>query len=160
MPSGVKWVFCIALCSVLVVSLAVGATVGSVYNAGMISVQVQPRGGGGINIAMPAAVAHVALAAVEFVPASTLQLDGAPPQALDAIEHYLPAAQEALDALARQPDFVLVEVHDDDESVTVRKEGRSIRVLVDSDDGRIDVAIPLSTVGEFTRRMKKLSREY
>ena len=158
MPRGVKWVLGIALASVLVVSLAVGATVGSVYNAGVISVSVQPRDGGAINVVMPAGVANMALAAVEFVPVNSFGLDEAPAEALEMLEHYLPAAQHALDRLAEQPDFVLVEVQSRDETVVVRKEGRSLRVLVDSHDARIDVKIPLSTVKEFGKRLRRLSR--
>ena len=160
MPRGVKWVLGIALGSVLVVSLAIGATVGSVYTAGVISVSVHPRGGGAINVAIPAGVVNVALAAVEFMPVDSFLLDEASAEALQVLEHYLPAAQQALDRLAAQPDFVLVEVQSRDETVVVRKEGRALRVLVDSDDGRIDVTIPLSTVKEFTKRLRRLSREF
>ena len=160
MPSGVKWVLAIALTSVLLVSLTVGATVGSVYHSGAISVLVQPRSGGAISIAVPASVANVALAAVEFVPLEALPTDEAPAQALNLLEHYLPAAQQALDRLADQPDFVLVEVESDGEHVLVRKEGRSLRVLVDSDDGRVDVSIPLSTVKQFTKRLRRLSHDF
>ena len=160
MPRGVKWVLGIALASVLLVSLAIGATVGSVYNAGMISVLVQPRGGGAINVAVPAGVANVALAAVKFVPVGSFPLDEAPAEVLEVLEHYLPAAQKALDRLASQPDFVLVEVHSRDETVVLRKEGRALRILVDSDEGRIDVTVPLSTVKELTKRLRRLSREF
>ncbi len=159
MPRGVKWVLAIALAPVLVVSLAVGATVGSVYSAGVISVSVQPRGGGAINVVMPAGVANMALAAVEFMPVDSFYLDEAPVEALEILEHYLPAAQQALDRLAAQPDFVLVEVQSRDETVVVRKEGRALRIIVDSDDGRIDVKIPLSTVKEFAKRLRRLSRD-
>ena len=160
MPSGVKWVLGIALASVLLVSLALGATVGTVYRAERVSVSVQPRGGGAINVAVPAVIATVALAAIEFVPVEALPLDDVPAEALDALEHYLPAAQEALDRLAEQPDFVLVEVRSRDETVLVRKEGRKLRILVESNDGRVDVSIPLSTVKEFTKRLHRLSREF
>ncbi len=79
---------------------------------------------------------------------------------LEVVEHYLPAAQKALDELAAQPDFVLVEVQSRDETVVVRKEGRSLRVVIDSDEARIDVTVPLSTVKEFTRHLRRISREY
>ncbi len=160
MPRGVRWVFAIALGSVLLVSLAVGATVGSVYHSGMISVSVQPRDGGGINVAMPAGVANMALAAIELVPASSFALDESSDEVLEVVERYLPAAQKALDELAAQPDFVLVEVQSRDETVVVRKEGRSLRVVIDSDEARIDVTVPLSTVKEFTRHMRRISRDY
>ncbi len=160
MPSGVRWVLCIALASVLLASLALGATVRTVYQAEKVSVSVQPRDGGAINVAVPAALATVALAAIEFVPLEALPLDDVPVEALDALEHYLPAAQEALDRLAEQPDFVLVEVSSRDETVLVRKEGRKLRIVVESNDGRVDVSIPLSTVKEFTKRLHRLSREF
>ena len=160
MPGGVRWVLGIALTSVLLVSLTVGATIGTVYQAGTVSVSVQPRSGGAINIVVPAGIANMALAAVEFVPVEALPLDEAPAQALDALEHYLPAAQEALDRLAGEPDFVLVEVHSRDEHVVLRKEGRTLRVLVDYNDARVDVSIPLSTVKQFTKRLQRLSREF
>jgi hypothetical protein len=159
MPSGVRWVLGIAFTLVLLVSLTIGATVGTVYQAGTVSVSVQPRGAGEINVAVPAGVANMALAAVEFVPVGAFPLDHVPAEALDALEHYLPAAQQALDRLAEQPDFVLVEVHSRDETVVVRKEGRKLRVIVESNDGRVDVSIPLSTVKQFTKRLRRLSRE-
>ena len=109
---------------------------------------------------MPAGVANIALAAVEFMPVGSFYLDEASNEALEALEHYLPAAQQALDRLAAQPDFVLVEVQSSDETVVVRKEGRSLRVLVDSDDARIDVTIPLSTVKQFAKRVRRLSDEF
>ena len=51
MPAGVRLVLGIALGSVLLVGLAVGATVGTVYHAGTISVSVQQRGDAQINVA-------------------------------------------------------------------------------------------------------------
>lgn len=160
MPSSVRWVLGIALTPVLLVSLTIGAAVGTVYRAGTISVSVQSRGAGAINIAVPAGLANVALAAVELVPVKALSLDPVSAEALDALEHYLPAAQQALDRLAEQPDFVLVEVRSRDQTVLVRKEGRTLRILVESNDGRIDVSIPLSTVKQFTQRLRRLSREF
>ena len=68
--------------------------------------------------------------------------------------------EEALDELAAQPDFVLVEVQSRDESVVVRKEGRSLRVILSSDEARIDVTVPLSTVKEFARHLRRISRDY
>jgi len=162
MPTGVKWVLGFALGSVLLVSLALGATVGTIgtiVRSETISVTVQPRGGGDIRVAVPAVVANVALAAVEFVPAAALPLDEIPTEALDLLEQYLPSAQEALDRLAAQPDFVLVEVKSRDEHIVVRKQGRKLHVLVESRDERIDVSLPLSTVKQFTKRLRRLSRE-
>lgn len=160
MPSGVKWVLAITLTMVLMASLAVGATVAAVYGGGAISVAVQERDGSDIHVAVPAGVANAALLAIDLVPAAALPLDEIPDEALDAIDHYLPAAQDALDRLAEQPDFVLVEVQSRDENVLVTKEGRHIRVVVDTDGERIDVTIPLSTVKKFTKRLRRLSREY
>ena len=160
MPSGVKWVLGIALGSVLLVSLALGATVGAVVQSEKISVSVQPRGGGDIHVAIPAGIANMALAAVELVPAAAFPLDPASSEALEMLEEYLPAAQEALDSLAAQPDFVLVEVESRDEHIVVRKQDRSLLVLVESNDERIEVSLPLSTVKQFTKRLRHLAREF
>ena len=61
MPRGVLWVLAIALASALTVGLAVGATANAAYHAGTISVHVQPRGGGDIHVAVPAAAANLAI---------------------------------------------------------------------------------------------------
>ena len=160
MPNGVKWVLGIALGSVLLVSLALGATVGAVVQSEKISVSVQSRGGGDIHVAIPAGIANMALAAVELVPAAALPLDPASSEALEMLEEYLPAAQEALDSLAAQPDFVLVEVESSDEHIVVRKQDRKLLVLVESNDERIEVSLPLSTVKQFTKRLRHLAREF
>ena len=157
MPRGVQLVLGIALACVLTVGLAVGATVNAAVSAGTISVHVQPRGGGDIHVAVPAAAANLAIAAVQLVPGNTWE-DEVPSEAIDALERYLPFAQDAIDALADQPDFVLVEVDSEDEHVVVEKRGNKIVVVVDSDDGRIKVSLPLSTVKEFGKALKRLAR--
>jgi len=158
MPRGVRWVLVIALACVLTLGLTIGATVNAAVSAGTISVLVQPRDGGEIHVAVPAAAANLAIAAIELAPGNTWMIDEAPPEAIEAIDRYMPFAQDALDALADQPDFVLVEVDSDGEHILVEKRGRKIVVEIDTDDQRIKVSLPLSTVKEFGKALRRVSR--
>lgn len=156
MPRGVRWVLAIAAGSVLMVGLAVSATVGAVYRAGTVSVHVLTEEGGDIHVAVPAGAANLALSAIEWVPGGTWPLDGHTSDALDDIRHYLPVAQEALERLIDQPDFVLVEADSKDEHVRVRKQGRTLSIVVESDGTRIDMTLPLSTVREFGKALRHI----
>jgi hypothetical protein len=158
MPRGVQWVLGIALAVVLTLGLAVGATVSAAIGEGTISVHVQPPGGGDIHVAVPAAAANLAIAAVDLAPGGSWVADEVPREAVEALDRYMPVAQEAIDALAAQPDFVIVEVDSADEHVLIQKRGRRILVLVDGDEGRIEVSLPLSTVKELGKALRRLSR--
>ena len=71
---------------------------------------------------------------------------------------WMPTAQAAIDALAAQPDFTLVQVDDGNDHVTIRKEGRKLVIEIDSPDERVRVSIPLTTVREFCKKLDRISK--
>lgn len=60
-------------------------------------------------------------------------------------EEELNAALKVLSKMGDAPDFTLLEVEDGDDHVTIRKEGRTLRLRVDSRDALVNVSIPQST---------------
>lgn len=157
MSRAFKWVLAIAVTMVTLVGIAVGATVTTVYRAGMVSVSVAQQDGGEINVALPAGLANAALAAVELVPQRHFEIDGETRELLRSLEKMWPAAQEALDELSAQPDFVLFELTSDREEIVVRKVGRELHILADDGSERVRVSLPLSTVKAFTKRLNRIA---
>ncbi len=146
-------IFLIAMVTVFVLVVAtVGATAATVYRAGTIAVRVDDRNGDRIAVTVPAGLARIAIAAV---PVSVL---GEALNELDELEPWMPAAQAGWRELAAAPDFVLVEVHGRDESVVVKKQGHRLVVHVDSPDARVDVAVPLGTVGALLAKLDRARR--
>ena len=157
MPRPVRGVLLIAAGTVALIALTVGATFAAVYGGGSVAVSVEHDDASRIDVAIPAGVANVALAATSAIPAGRWAAGEIPADARRELERYLPHAQEAIDLLAAQPDFTLVEVDSPDTKVLVRKEGRELRILVDDDGTRIDVAIPLSTVRRVGKRLGRIA---
>ena len=157
MPAPFKFVLVIALAAVLITSIAVGATVGTIYRAGTVSVSVTQNGGGGVDVAVPAGLAQAAFWAVSMAPTQPLELDRETRQALRSLESVWPATQDALNALAAQPDFVLFEMNGPSETVRIEKRGRKLWIYVDESDQTIEVSLPLSTVRAFSKRLERIS---
>ena len=133
------------------VALATVGTAGAmVYSAGAIRIHVQEHRAGGenINLVIPAAIVPVALA---FAPDKHLQ------HAAVEIRAVLPILQAAAGALARTPDFILVEVRERDEHVLVEKIGDTFRVRVESDDENVDVSFPISMVMSVANRLSRVT---
>ena len=134
----------------LTLALATAGAAGAlVYNAGAIRVHVQENrpGGENINIVIPAAIVPLALA---FAPDKHLQ------HVAVEIRAVLPILQAAAEALARTPDFTLVEVRERGEHVLVEKIGDTFRVRVDSDDEKVDVSFPISMVLSVANRLSRI----
>ena len=119
----------------MVATIAAGAA--AVYHAGSITVEILEDEGGRFNVSVPAGLARVAIA---LAPDSIIE------EAADELQPVLPALRAGWDEFVRSPDFVIVEVHSDDDHVRVEKQGRKLSVLVDSSDAKIRVSIPLDTV--------------
>ena len=153
MPVAVRWVLAIALGIVVVMSLAVGGAVAAIYQGGTIAVDVRVNHGSSkIAVEVPAGLANLAIA---LVPSDVIPVEEVAPIA-DELRPYLPAAQAALDELARLPDFVLVEVEGPDEHVVVKKVGKEILVLVEADGATVKVSIPLTTVRQFWNKLEQV----
>jgi hypothetical protein len=134
--------------TLLVLIAAGGALAWSIHSAGMLTVDIHAKGPGGCDITgirIPAAVAHVALALV-------------PDQAFDwaeddELQRWGPLIHEACHQLLKSPDFTLVEVVDDDESVLIRKRGKTLVIDVEDHQERVHVTVPLGVAKAFARKI-------
>jgi hypothetical protein len=64
-----------------------------------------------------------------------------------------PAAGRLLEELWKAPDAVLVRVSEPDESVTIRKQGGTIRIDVTGESERVRVRVPIAFVEDVLRRV-------
>lgn len=127
------------LAVILGVPIAMLATVASL---GIVVVDVREGGPSGhrVVVPVPLVLAQAALAVAPAVaPQDKLRI---PPEALA----HVGLAREVIEALADAPDGELVRVEDGSEHVLIAKEGRSIRVRVDSDREHVNVTVPLHLV--------------
>ena len=129
------------LAGILVVMGAIfwGAVL-TVYQTGVVVVEVHEKDPSGTNLFLPVPVvlAHAAIAL-------------APEEELREVRAELGARKElvmaACEELSRCPDdTVLVEYKSQDEEVIVRKDGDTLKILADTADGTVRVRVPLSSV--------------
>jgi len=110
---------------------------GTVAATGVVVVDVkEPREGHHIVVPVPLALAQVAAG---FVPEDKMRLR-IPPHA----QAYLPAARQALAALAASEDAEIVHVEEPGQTVSVRKEGALLHVEVHERDEQVDVRVPIA----------------
>lgn len=123
---------------VLIGAVAVPAiAAGTVAATGVVVVNVQEaRGGHHFVIPVPLGLAQVAAG---FVPEERTHLH----LPADA-QQYLPAARQALNALAAAEDAELVRVEEKDNTVSIRKEGDILHVHVEEKGEKVDVQVPIS----------------
>ena len=106
-------------------------------------------GGQSVNIKVPGAIIPIA---VQFVP------DKAFGEIPCEVFDHIPMLRAACDELAKQPDFVMVEVYDGDEHVTVAKRGRDLVVDVIADGEEVHVTVPLSLMKSVVGRLARLEK--
>jgi hypothetical protein len=121
---------------------AVTAAVPAVFAAGLASldwmvVDVREGGPSGQRIVVPFPLV-VARAALAFAPPPA-QSVATPPELREAA----PMAAAVLDALREAPDAELVRVEQRGETVSIRKEGDSVRVFVENGKETVRVTLPL-----------------
>ena len=113
------------------------AAAGAVAATGVAVVDVrEAKNGGRIVVPVPLVLAQAAAA---FVPEHKMKAR-IPPEAAA----YLPAAREALDALATAEDAELVRVEEPGQVVSIRKEGAMLRVRVDDGGEQVNVQVPIA----------------
>ena len=122
-----------------------GATIGAIGtcigNAGMLVVDVREQGGDDIRIKIPAALVHAAIGVLPDRLVRTARAEMG-----ETFDRVGPAVRAVCRKMEGLPDFVLVEVVNREEQVSIRKEGGRIVVDVDSDGERVHVVVPLETV--------------
>ncbi len=124
---------------VLIGAVAVPAiAAGTVAATGVVVVNVQEaRGGHHFVIPVPLGLAQVAAG---FVPEERTHL-----RLPEEAQHYLPAARQALSALAAAEDAELVRVEEKDNTVSIRKEGDILHIHVEEAKGeKVDVQVPIA----------------
>ncbi|MBD3236834.1 MAG: hypothetical protein GF330_09030 [Candidatus Eisenbacteria bacterium] len=133
----------------LLLSVAVAAVAVSVHRCGILRVDVHDWEGDGqhIRLRMPGVVVPIA---VQLVPDAAF--GEVPGEVLEHIE----LMEVACDALARQPDFLMIEVHDAREHVTIAKQGDDLVIEVESPDEDVHIMLPLSLVKSMTARLARL----
>ena len=153
------------IAKILVISFAVGALMllgsgfivaGTVAKSGLVTISVHEKGPDGMDlfIPVPAGLVKVglSLAPVVLRVVGQRDIDHELEQYREELDLILPAVVEVLAVLESMPDTTLVEVEGRNEYVRVTKEGGRIRVLVDEDDTRISISVPVHlfrSVGDF-----------
>ena len=127
--------------------LAAGATVAA---TGVAWVDVREGGPNGTRIVVPVPLLAAEMAAT-FAPMPDIRSEMG-----EAREH-LGAARKVLDALRESPDGELVRVEERDETVVVSKVGDTLRVEVHGDDEDVTVNVPLESAAEVIRPDGRIS---
>ena len=144
MTRGTRLLLAVLIGGCLLTAATIAAGAAAVYRAGSITVEVFEDEGGRFDVSVPAGLARVAIA---LAPDAILE------EAAGELEPVLPALHAGWEEFVRSPDFVIVEVHSDDEHVRVEKQGRKLSVLVDSPEAKIRISIPLHTVSSLIGRL-------
>ncbi|MCK4413000.1 MAG: hypothetical protein KAY32_05615 [Candidatus Eisenbacteria sp.] len=124
-----------------------GALAVSVHKAGIIEVDIHATGPGGCDLRglkVPGALAPIL---IDLVPNDEFD------EAREEIDEWCPLAREICRAIGRCPDFVLAEVESDGEFVKVSMEGRRLVVIIESDDEKIRIVVPIGTVEAVLKKL-------
>lgn len=121
----------------------------AIHQGGMIEVDVHAKGPGGTDVTglrVPGCLASLAL---HFVPDREFRVQAGE---LDRRGLTSESLRKVMDALAKIPDAVLIEVRDRDEHVRIAKEGRHLTVLADGDDEIVCVRVPIRLAAQLARK--------
>ncbi len=145
MSKTAKILLTVAVCWLVIVIGSGVALAATVVRGGLVKVAVdQP--GRNLDIAVPAALVHVGLAALPFVLEDEVMAD-----VRAEVGDFGPAAAAALRAVEEAPDAVLVDIQDNGETVRVIKKGRHLEVHVQSADGDVEITLPAGLLGSIAR---------
>ncbi len=120
----------------------------SVVRSGVVKVKVHESGTDGMNIYVPAALVGIGLDVLPLV----MEKDMWTEMRTD-LGDWAPAAAAALQAVEDAPDAVLVDVHNDHESVQIVKEGRSLEIHVKDASGTVEISLPAGLLGRIAREI-------
>ena len=144
MSLGTKVFLSIAGAVALLMLLTVGVVAAAIYQAGTIDVDVRPADGGRVSVAVPAALANLAVA---LIPSSVLR------DTSHELHSVLPAVRDAGRELWDAPDFVLLEVTGPDESFKIEKRDGQLIVQIDDDGNSVLIEIPIETLRKVTEKL-------
>lgn len=120
----------------------------SVVRTGVVKVKVHESGSDRMNIYVPAALVSVGLDVLPLM----IEKDIWTEMRTD-LGDWAPAAAAALQAVEDAPDAVLVDVHNDHESVQIVKEGRSLEIHVEDASGTVEISLPAGLLGRIAREI-------
>jgi hypothetical protein len=133
----------LTLAVVLVLALTAGvALAASVATSGLVQVRVEEHGADGqsFTVPVPAALVHSALGVVRLARPEGLR------EAREQLHPFEDDLEALLDQLESHESFTLVEVESPQETVHVRKRGRTLLVEVRSPEADVHVSLPLDLV--------------
>ncbi|MFH1679560.1 MAG: hypothetical protein ABIH26_02835 [Candidatus Eisenbacteria bacterium] len=134
----------------LAVSLAGAAFAVSLERGGSIRIVVREKGCGGDNVSLSIPSTAV-VAILPFLPGQLFR--EMPDEAAECAR----VASVFCDRLSGQPDFVLVDVRSEGESVLVEKKGDALVIFIDSEDELVRVSVPLWLVGRVASKAGSVS---
>ncbi len=111
--------------------------VGACLSSSFVVVDVRTSDGPRIIVPVPLFVARAALA---FAPPEAKHVT------VPELAEYRDVAEKILSELRDAPDGVLVEVRDDDEQVLIEKVGDRLEIDVHGDDEEVSVTVPITLV--------------
>ncbi|HWM91707.1 MAG TPA: hypothetical protein VN493_13145 [Thermoanaerobaculia bacterium] len=122
----------------------------SVVRTGMVTVKVHEPGpeGSRIYVPVPALLVHAGMSLMPMV-----MEDDVWEEIRTDLGEWGPVAAEVLRAVEDAPDTVLVEVQNDHETVRIVKDGRSLEIRVEGEDGTVDISVPASLLGRIAREI-------
>jgi len=144
MSAGTRLLLAIFTGLLLLTTVTVGLAVAAVHHSGTIAVDVRPEDDAHFSIAMPAAIANLAIA---FMPSDLLG------ELTTELKPVWPTIRAASRELERAPDFTLLEVVSRDGQVLIRKESGRLLITVDDHGDRLSVALPLATVRRIVEKL-------
>jgi hypothetical protein len=115
----------------------------------MFQIDVHATGPDGCDITGLRIPGVLVTSAMHFVP------DDALCDASEELQRWGPIAREVCEALARSPDFVLVQVESNDEQVNISKRGHELVVEVETDCESVHVVVPLRAMNSILKRMER-----
>jgi hypothetical protein len=147
MRSGERLALAIILGLAILVGGTAGATAYAWHRAGSFRVAIHQAGpeGSDFSITLPGLLVNAAIALCP-VPAD--------PELNARLAEFTPALRAVASQLASMPDAVLVDVHDADRTVRIEKSGPNLLIRVNSEDQRLEVAVPVESVRRLMRKLE------
>jgi hypothetical protein len=147
MRSGERLALAVILGLAILVGGTAGATAYAWHRSGSLHIAVHEAGpdGDDFSITLPGLLVNAAIALCP-VPADA-ELNA-------RLAEFTPALRAVASQLATMPDAVLVDVKDCGGAVRIEKSGPNLLILVNSDDERVELAVPVESVRRLMRKLE------
>lgn len=148
MSKAVKILLAIGLTMVVFVMGSGLLLAASVARSGLVTVKVDEADGRRIFIPVPAALVSLGLNVLPLVVE-----ENACAKVRADLKEMGPALSGALRDLEDAPDAVLVDIRNDQETVRIVKEGRSLEIHIEDTTGTVVVSLPAHLLGRIAREI-------